>query len=146
MTVTKSTHEVELAGLGLRALAAIVDMAILALFWAALTFVIRGAELYRVDISIETIANLFGVVFVVLYFFVSEGLWSATPAKLLIGLQVVSEDDGRPIDWSMSMLRNLLRPVDWLPTLYFAGFLFAVNSPKTQRLGDRVARTVVIRI
>jgi len=146
MTGTSNVREVEIAGVGLRALAAIVDLAILALLWTAVSVALGGARLYRPDFSLEIVTGLFGFVVVCVYFFASEALWSATPAKLLIGLRVVSEDDGQPIDWNMSILRNLLRPVDWLPTLYFVGFLLAANSPKNQRLGDRIARTVVIRV
>ncbi len=146
MTGAGSMREAEIAGLGIRALAAIVDLAIMALLWTAIAVAIGGAKLYRPDFSLEIVTSLFGLIAVCIYFFASEAMWSATPAKLLIGLRVVGEEDGQPIDWVTSMLRNLLRPVDWFPTLYFVGFLLAVNSPKNQRLGDRIARTVVIRV
>jgi len=146
MTGAGSMREAEIAGLGVRALAAIVDLAIMALLWTAIAVAIGGAKLYRPDFSLEIVTGLFGLIAVCIYFFASEAMWSATPAKLLIGLRVVGEEDGQRIDWVTSMLRNLLRPVDWFPTLYFVGFLLAVNSPKNQRLGDRIARTVVIRV
>jgi len=146
MTGAGSMREVEIAGLGIRALAAIVDLAIMALLWTAIAVAIGGAKLYRADFALDVVTNLFGLIAICIYFFASEAMWSATPAKLLIGLRVVGEEDGQRIDWVTSMLRNLLRPVDWFPTLYFVGFLLAVNSPKNQRLGDRIARTVVIRV
>lgn len=77
------------------------------------------------------------------YYIASEALWGATPAKMLLGMRVVREEDR--IDWTKSAIRNLLRVVDGLPALYLVGFFFAVGSPKTQRLGDRLARTVVVR-
>lgn len=43
-----------------------------------------------------------------------------TPGKRLLGLRVV-HDDGTPIDWSSSLIRNLLRFVDMLPTGYGLG-------------------------
>jgi uncharacterized RDD family membrane protein YckC len=118
----------------------------MALLWTAIAVAIGGAKLYRADFSLDVVKNLLGLIAICIYFFASETMWSATPAKLLIGLRVVGEDDGQPIDWITSMLRNVLRLVDWLPTLYLAGFLLAVNSPKNQRLGDRLARTVVVRV
>ena len=135
MTGAGSMRESEIAGLGIRALAAIIDLAIMALLWTAIAVAIGGAKLYRADFSLDVVTNLLGLIAICIYFFASEAMWSATPAKLLIGLRVVGEDDGQPIDWITSMLRNVLRLVDWLPTPYLAGFLLAVNSPKNQRLG-----------
>ena len=144
--ISSEQRQVEVATLGIRALAAIVDILLIILFWSAFGLVLGKEPEYGYGFSFEGIAALLGMAVMFAYYIVSEAVWGGTPAKLLIGLRVVSEADGRAIDWGQSLIRNLLRVVDGLPTLYLVGFIFAVSSPKTQRLGDRMARTVVIRI
>ena len=43
----------------------------------------------------------------------------ATPGKKMMGLAVV-HDDGTPVSWSASLVRNLLRTADMFPLLYSA--------------------------
>jgi hypothetical protein len=43
------------------------------------------------------------------------------------------------------MVRNLARVVDAIG-LYLVGFLVALNSKKSQRIGDRLANTVVFEL
>ena len=139
------SREVQIASVGMRALAAIGDFVVLALFGIAygLAFGKSAAEGYGFTVDGTPAAIMYVIFFA--YFIVTEALWSATPAKLLLDMRVVREADGARIGWGESLIRNALRVVDIFPALYLVGFFFAVSSPKTQRLGDRVARTVVIR-
>ncbi len=66
-----------------------------------------------------------------------------TPGKALVGLQVV-HDDGTPVGFSASLLRNLLRFADFLPFAYGAGLASMLLSNDFQRLGDLAAGTLVI--
>lgn len=66
-----------------------------------------------------------------------------TPGKQIMGLHVV-HDDGTPIGWSASVLRNLLRTVDMLPVGYAVGALTCLQHPQFKRLGDLAAGTLVI--
>jgi len=77
------------------------------------------------------------------YFIVMEAMWGATLGKLLFRLRVV-KTDGSPISWSDSVIRNLLRIIDGL-FAYLVGAILIWNSPLHQRLGDRAAKTVVVR-
>jgi hypothetical protein len=77
------------------------------------------------------------------YFLVWEGLTGRSPGKMALGIRVVTTS-GRPIGWSASALRNLLRAADILPTGYVAGFVAIALSPRFQRLGDLVAGTMVV--
>jgi uncharacterized RDD family membrane protein YckC len=61
----------------------------------------------------------------------------------LLGLRVVNEDGGS-IDWQASIVRNLLRIVDGL-FIYLVGAILVWTSDKKQRLGDRLAKTIVIK-
>lgn len=69
--------------------------------------------------------------------------WAATPGKRALGLRVVM-DDGMPVTLSASMLRNLLRVVDFLPMIYATGVLFMLWRADFRRVGDIVAGTLVI--
>ena len=60
-----------------------------------------------------------------------------------MGLRVV-HDDGTPIGWSASLIRNLLRFVDMLPFGYFLGAISCLQHPHFKRLGDLAAGTLVI--
>ena len=66
-----------------------------------------------------------------------------TPGKRALGIRVV-HDDGTPVGWSASVVRNLLRFVDWLPLFYVLGFVSMVLNSEFRRLGDIVAGTVVV--
>ena len=65
-----------------------------------------------------------------------------TPGKKALGIQVLNSD-GTPIGWSASMLRNILRTVDFLPFFYGLGFVSMLLNDKFQRLGDLSADTIV---
>ena len=83
--------------------------------------------------------------FTTCYFLFFETLLRGrTPGKMFTRLRVVSVD-GRVIGWRQSLLRNLLRMVDYLPAGYLVGLVAMVASPRVQRLGDLVAGTLVIR-
>jgi len=66
-----------------------------------------------------------------------------TPGKKIMGLRVV-HDDGTPIGWGASLIRNLLRFVDMLPFGYFFGAVSCLQHPMFKRLGDLAAGTLVI--
>ena len=66
-----------------------------------------------------------------------------SPGKQLLGIQVI-HSDGTPIGWPASLIRNLLRFVDFLPFAYCLGMLSMLNNSKFQRLGDLAAGTLVV--
>lgn len=67
----------------------------------------------------------------------------STPGKKAVGLRVVMQD-GVPVGWSASIVRNLLRQVDFLPALYATGLIAMACNRRFQRLGDLAAGTMVI--
>ena len=60
-----------------------------------------------------------------------------------MGLRVI-QDDGTPIGWPASLIRNLLRFVDMLPLGYFLGAISCLQHPHFKRLGDLAAGTLVV--
>jgi uncharacterized RDD family membrane protein YckC len=68
-----------------------------------------------------------------------------TPGKKLLGIAVVN-DDLSPVTLGTSLIRNLLRTVDFLPLFYLAGIVTMLSNRRFQRLGDLAAGTLVISI
>ncbi len=74
-----------------------------------------------------------------------EWFWRGqTIGKRLLRLRVI-DVEGLKLQPQQVVLRNLLRPLDQLPILYLAGVIAMLVSPKSQRLGDLAANTVVTR-
>lgn len=67
----------------------------------------------------------------------------ATPGKKMMGIAVVN-DDGTPVNWSSSVIRNLLRTADMFPLLYLTGLLSMLINREFKRLGDLAAGTLVV--
>ncbi len=75
-----------------------------------------------------------------LYCFIFESINAATPGKRIVGLSVVS-DMGEPGSFLVILIRNLVRPIEF----YFPPVaLLVMVTPSRQRLGDLLARTVVV--
>ncbi len=68
-----------------------------------------------------------------------------SPGKRVMGLRVM-RDGGLPLTLRESLVRNLLRCVDMLPSNYVLGLVSMVMSSEGKRLGDIAAGTVVVRI
>jgi uncharacterized RDD family membrane protein YckC len=66
-----------------------------------------------------------------------------TPGKKALGLQVV-HDDGTPLGWGASILRNILRAADFFPFAYLFGIISMITSQSFKRLGDHVGGTLVV--
>ena len=127
------------AGLVVRVLAFSIDLAlrglILGLLFIVLSFLGKlGAGLG--SILLFVVSWWYMVLFEVL----NQG---RSPGKQWMGLRVV-QDDGTPVGWSASLLRNLLRFVDMLPFGYALGAISCLQHPTFKRLGDLAAGTLVI--
>src|SRR5687768_1367242 len=82
-----------------------------------------------------------------LYHGVLQGLTGWTPGKRLVGIRTVSEATGREPGIGRATVRWVLWIVDSLPWLipYLVGLVTAAASSKNQRVGDMVAKTLVVR-
>jgi uncharacterized RDD family membrane protein YckC len=77
------------------------------------------------------------------YYIFCEAATGMTLGKRMVGIRVVGEE-GEELTLGAATVRNLLRPIDGL-FFYLVGAVFALASSRRQRLGDRVAHTLVIR-
>jgi len=100
-----------------------------------------GAE---VDVTRLLILEGIRVGAVIVYFTLAEGLFGRTIGKALFRLEVRA-DGGDRMTFGQGAVRNLFRPVDELPMFYVLGLVLVVHDARGRRLGDRVARTRVVR-
>ncbi len=78
------------------------------------------------------------------YFTLLEGSRGQTVGKMITKIKVIGED-GKPIDMTQALIRNLLRIIDGL-FVYLIGAILIWRSDKKQRLGDSLAKTIVIKV
>ena len=90
--------------------------------------------------------------FALIFMFIIEWLYPVlfevlargqTPGKKMLGIAVVN-DDLSPVTLGSSLIRNLLRTVDFLPFMYLAGLITMLCNRRFQRLGDLSAGTLVV--
>jgi uncharacterized RDD family membrane protein YckC len=130
------------AGTGLRAAEGIIDLVVtFVILWIVAKL---SGQTTEGGFELTGAPFFVGLALVLIYFIVMEATLGATLGKLIVKLRVVKEVDGSPIGWSDAVVRNLLRVVDGI-VLYLIGFILVCATQKRQRLGDKVAGTVVIR-
>ena len=135
--------ELDVAGLGSRMIATMIDGLIQAALVLAVTFVLNALEVQGSAATVAWIVTGFLILWG--YYFVFEGLWQGrTPGKRAQRLRVV-RIDGHPMSGAQMFVRNLVRIVDFLPAYYAVGAVSMVLTRRSQRIGDLAAGTLVIR-
>ncbi|MHB8614171.1 MAG: RDD family protein [Candidatus Dormibacteraceae bacterium] len=143
-TPERVSFDYQVAGLGTRAIAQVLDLLIvggllLAVYFVALAVSLAGS-------SIAVIVGLIGAFVMVFgYFWVSEALWSGqTIGKKAFRLRAVG-DRGEPLTFAQAGIRNIVRIVDFLPYAYGVGLIVLFVNGKGKRLGDLAAGTIVVK-
>jgi uncharacterized RDD family membrane protein YckC len=147
------TFDYDVAGIGSRFLAALLDTALIifaqllllgvAILVANLVF---DTSIFDSDILSWTLAILGILSFLFLwgYYIFFEILWNGqTPGKRWVGLRVIRMD-GTPITASEAVIRNLVRIIDLLPSGYGVGVVTMFISENSRRVGDLAAGTLVV--
>lgn len=147
----------ELAGIGSRFLAALVDTILIVLLQLIVNFtlllvlaaVVGEGSLLALEesggISLWiAVMGLAGFVLLWGYYIFFEMLWNGqSPGKRLVGLRVIQRG-GMPIDVFAALIRNLVRVIDFLPLYYGVGVVTMFVDEKSRRLGDFAAGTLVV--
>ncbi|MGY5850818.1 RDD family protein [Salegentibacter sp. F14] len=129
------------AGVGDRILAFIVDSFILGIYLILSSFMISGTGL---DSAGEFVYYLILGVPLLLYYLLWESLWNGqTPGKKILQLRVVKIDGSRP-ELSNFVIRWLLRLIDISISSGAIAVVSILLNGKGQRLGDIAAGTTVI--
>lgn len=141
----------EVVGIGSRFLAALIDTSIIGLLLVAansiLIFVLfggfNGPEMG--NSFIVALLSLISFAFFWGYYIFFEMRWNgSSPGKRQVGIRVIRAD-GTPITLAESVIRNLVRLVDFLPGAYGLGLVAMFIDSKARRLGDLAANTLVVR-
>lgn len=139
----------EIVGIGSRFMAALVDTTLIVILqlivYLPMVFLF-GDELGSGQSSwLVGLFILIAFMFLWGYYIFFEVLWNGqSPGKRLVGLRVLC-NDGTPITLTESIIRNLVRIVDFLPIAYGIGVVTMFIDGKSRRLGDMAASTLVIR-
>src|SRR5215213_772916 len=149
----------DLAGLGSRFMALALDTLIqLGVILGLAAVFGLGAALVAASMRdligrYSTLFAVAGVALVVLlifalgwgYFIFFELVWNGqTPGKRAAGIRVLTAR-GEPVTLVHSLVRNLMRLVDSLPSGYMIGIISILVTSRSQRLGDIAAGTIVVR-
>jgi uncharacterized RDD family membrane protein YckC len=155
----------DVAGLGSRCVAALLDGCVQAIvitaLYVALTVgagVVLGAsspELLRSTNrgTSDLIGYIVLAILVLVFFLITTGYyiffemaWNGqSPGKRLAGIRVLTVR-GQPITLGQSLIRNLLRLIDGPLTSYALGALVMLLNRRSQRLGDLAAGTLVVKV
>lgn len=121
-----------------------------AVAWS-IDLLIRAAAFVPLSVLFAWLGD-FGIGMILIFYFLLEWFYpvvfevlsqGATPGKKKMGILVI-KDDGTPVSWSASLLRNLLRAVDMLPFTYGFGLASMLLNRQFKRLGDMAAGTLVV--
>jgi len=140
-----------LADLGSRIVAGLIDYIIVGIV-AAILFFVALAPLIAAPMWIMGgwswgwFGGMFGIQFLLwlIYFTYFEGTSGQTIGKKFAHVRVVKED-GSSCDFGSALVRSILRIVDSLPAIYILGIILIAATDKRQRLGDMLAKTIVVK-
>lgn len=137
--------ELDTAGVPSRAVARVIDL-LVASVAASLTVSLLGPLIVGAgDDAVIVLGLLFGVIVLFAYPITLETWTGRTVGKQLLGLRVVTEEGG-PVRFRHAAIRAALQFVDLLLVPVGAvGVLSMLAGRRDQRLGDRLAGTVVVR-
>ena len=157
VTPENVTITYEMAGLGSRAVAHLVDLILqgLALLVLSLAAALALAAFRRRAPNSAIIAFIsdFAAAFIIILFFATligyfiyfEGTRNGqTLGKRWMGLRVVREE-GAPVDFSSAVVRNLVRIFEMALFFYVISIFCILFSSKYKRLGDYAAGTIVVK-
>ncbi|ALM20393.1 hypothetical protein JCM19294_1433 [Nonlabens tegetincola] len=131
------------AGLGKRILAFIIDALVLFAYIIILTFTVYRA-ISVLDGDNDIGAYELSMIPIFIYSLIMHIIFNGrTVGKFIMGIKVVKED-GSPARWSDFIVRWIVRLVDLWLFMFTVGTVSILLTDKQQRLGDMMAKTIVI--
>ena len=134
----------QVAGIGDRILAYIIDVVLLIGYWIVSLFLVSA---FGLESNSGGSINIYFMIIGIpsfLYFLLFEGFWDGrTPGKSAIGLRVVKTDGSKP-GFGSYFVRWIMRIIDITMTSGGVAVFTILLNGKGQRLGDIAAGTTVI--
>jgi uncharacterized RDD family membrane protein YckC len=145
-TPERVSFDYQVAGLGTRAIAQLLDLLIVVGILIALSLASLAAGMVLNSTVVSDIISILGTFIVVFgYFWASEAIWSGqTIGKKAFRLRAIG-DRGEPLTFAQAGIRNIVRIVDFLPYGYGVGLVVLFINGKGKRLGDLAAGTIVVK-
>ena len=157
------TFGYDVAGIGSRFIGALVDSVLLGIVLFLLNFLLMAVismlapdGIDQLDLMeseddsmwvVGLILALYSLINFILiwgYFIFFELIWRGqTPGKRVAGIRVVRMD-GNAVGFLETVIRNLVRIIDFMPFAYGIGLIVMFFNRQSRRLGDFVAGTLVI--
>jgi uncharacterized RDD family membrane protein YckC len=137
----------QVAGIGSRFIAALIDTIILTVLLWIFSCASSATMGFLPELGSWAAAWLILISSVLLwgYYIFFELIWNGqSPGKRRAGLRVIRVD-GTPITLVDSLIRNLVRIIDFLPFLYALGLVTMFFNAQARRLGDYAAGTLVVK-
>lgn len=129
-----------LASLSIRIVACIVDHV---LFWGLVIFIFAGfPEMIDDGIGDGFKSFVIMIGFWLLYFPLAESISGQTIGKKLFRIKVIKVNGSQPVIQD-TIVRRVADLIDFL-FLGLVGLLIANSSPNKQRMGDQLAKTIVV--
>ncbi len=136
----------EVAGLGERIVARLIDFGIFILIIIAFALIIAYSESERVSLFGHFFNGLYLAWFVLLVFYdllCEIFLNGQSIGKKIMKIKVISLDGARP-SLGQYIIRWLFRIVDFLVTFQLAGLIAVIFTKNKQRIGDLAAGTTMV--
>ncbi|HLZ45919.1 MAG TPA: stage II sporulation protein M [Gemmatimonadales bacterium] len=138
----------ELAGVGSRLAAALLDVILISLIGICIRLVFG----FVIDLDVPAVSKWVTALLVLLSFILSWGYFvlfealngGRTPGKQALGIRVVM-DTGRPVTFGAAVIRNLTKPWAILLAPLLVGMVSMFIDRSNKRLGDMAAGTIVVR-
>ncbi len=147
--------QVQYQGVAIRFVALLIDGIILGIIGYILIFLFASSA---ITVDTSTGAVSFGpayyaavalvIVIELLYFTLLLGRYGQSVGMMAVKIKVVSQADSGQITYGAAFIRTILLYIDQIPYAipFLLGAILIWTSDKKQRLGDRVAHTVVVKV
>ncbi|HZQ10665.1 MAG TPA: RDD family protein [Anaerolineae bacterium] len=144
----------DIADIGSRFLAIFIDTLIQSTIYILLFIAVAFLAAQLSDLPLPRPVNDFLAVVVILVLFLIQFgyflffeiiLNGQTPGKRLFHLRVI-KDNGQPLSALDTIIRNIVRIIDYFPFLYGVGLVTMFLNVRAKRLGDYAAGTIVVKM
>lgn len=126
-----------------RFLATVLDNIILtAVFWLIIIFLV----FIRINPAITAAIFILLLLFEdILYFTLLEAKYSKTIGKMALKIKVICENN-KKVNFKQALIRNITKSMPFFRVIFrIIGFFLIIFTKKHQRIGDMLAKTIVIK-